>query len=156
MRRQWRFSRSSLFWNARKYGVQDSKPMSTSADPNVRLKKDNSVCKAVNSVLYQSMVGSLLYAGISTRPNVSHTVGAFSKFRSYPSKVPLIAIKWIFATWKVPQMLAWSIRYPKAHSLLDILMQTTLVIWMTGILQVAIYLSCAVEQWTGLVISIQL
>ena len=43
------------------------KSISTPADPKVRLKKDDGVSKAVNPVLYQSMVGSLLYAGIATR-----------------------------------------------------------------------------------------
>ena len=35
-----------------KYKLQDSKPVSTPADPNVRLRKDDDVSKAVNSVLY--------------------------------------------------------------------------------------------------------
>lgn len=79
-----------------KYGLQDSKPVSTPADPNVRLRKDDGVSKAVNPVLYQSMVGSLLYAGIATRPDISHAVGAVSKFSSKPSEAHLTAVKRIF------------------------------------------------------------
>ena len=79
-----------------KYGLQDSKPVSTPADPNVRLRKDDGVSKAVNPVLYQSMVGSLLYAGIATRPDISHAVGAVSKFSSKPSEAHLTTVKRIF------------------------------------------------------------
>ena len=81
---------------AQKYGLQDSKPVSTPADPNVRLRKDDGVSKAVDPVLYQSMVGSLLYAAIATRPDISQAVGTVSKFNSKPSEAHLTAVKRIF------------------------------------------------------------
>lgn len=58
-----------------KFGLQESKSVSIPANPNVRLRKDDSVSKAVDPVLYQSMVGSLLYAAIATRPDISQGVG---------------------------------------------------------------------------------
>ena len=70
--------------------------MSTPADPNVRLRKDNGVNKSVNPVLYQSVVGNLLYAEIATRPDISHTVRAVSKFSSNLSEAYLTAVKQIF------------------------------------------------------------
>ena len=42
------------------------------------------------------MVRKLLYAGIATRPDRSHAVGAVSKFSSNPSEAYLTAIKRIF------------------------------------------------------------
>ena len=79
-----------------KYGLQDAKPVSTPADPNVRLRKDDGVSKTVDPVLYQSMVGSLLYAAIATRPDISQAVGTVSKFSSKPSEAHLTAVKRIF------------------------------------------------------------
>ena len=75
-----------------KYGLQDAKPVSTPADPNVRLRKDDGVSKTVDPVLYQSMVGSLLYAAIATRPDISQAVGTVSKFSSKPSEAHLTAV----------------------------------------------------------------
>ena len=39
-----------------KYKFQDAKQVTTTADPNVRLNKDNHVSKPIDSVIYQSMV----------------------------------------------------------------------------------------------------
>ena len=59
-----------------KYGL---KPVTTLADLNVKLRRDDGVSKAVDPVLYQSMVGSLLYAAIATKPNISHAVGVIAQ-----------------------------------------------------------------------------
>ena len=59
--------------------------MSTPADPNVRLQKDDGVSKAVNPVVYQSMIGSLLYAAVGPRPDICYAVGVASKFSSKPT-----------------------------------------------------------------------
>ena len=76
-----------------KYNLQDAKPVSTPADSNVRLRKDDNVSKAVDSVMYQSIVGSLLYAAVATRPDISQAVGVVSKFSSKPSEAHLTAVK---------------------------------------------------------------
>ena len=80
----------------KKYHLEDVKPVSTPADPNVRLRKDDGVSKAVNPVAYQSMVGSLLYAAVGTRPDISHAVGVVSKFSSTPTEAHLTAVKRIY------------------------------------------------------------
>lgn len=67
--------------------------MSTPADPNVKLCKDDGVSKSVDSIMYQSMVGSLLYAAIATRPDISHAVGVVAKFNSGPNEAHLTAVK---------------------------------------------------------------
>ena len=54
----------------KKYNLHDDKLVSTSADSNVRLRKDNIFSKAVNSVMYKSIVGSLLYAAIAATLNI--------------------------------------------------------------------------------------
>ena len=47
----------------------------------------------MNSVTYQSMVGSLLYAAIATLPDVAQAVGVVSKFCSKPTEAHLTAVK---------------------------------------------------------------
>ena len=63
-----------------KYNLTGAKSVSTPADPNVKLCKDDEVSKPVDLVLYQSVVGSLLYVAIATRPDISQAVGVVSKF----------------------------------------------------------------------------
>ena len=44
-------------------------------------------------ILFESMVGSLLYASITTRPDIAQAVGAVSKFISNPNEAHLTAVK---------------------------------------------------------------
>ena len=76
-----------------KFGLTDAKTVSTPADLNAKLRKDDSVSKQVNSVKYQSIVGILLYSAITTRPDIAQTVGAESKFNVNPTEAHLTAGK---------------------------------------------------------------
>ena len=51
-----------------KYKLQDCKPASTPMDVNVKLVKDDGYSKPVDTVVYQSMVGSLIYAALLLDP----------------------------------------------------------------------------------------
>uniref|UniRef100_A0A1X7SF09 Reverse transcriptase Ty1/copia-type domain-containing protein n=1 Tax=Amphimedon queenslandica TaxID=400682 RepID=A0A1X7SF09_AMPQE len=66
--------------------------MSTSADINVKLAQDNEGIP-VDPTEYQSIVGSLLYVAIATRPDIAQAVGIVSKFNSKPSQIHLSAAK---------------------------------------------------------------
>jgi len=51
----------------RKFDLMDAKPVSTPADPNAKLVKDDGINKQLeNNSSYQSMVGSLLYVATAT------------------------------------------------------------------------------------------
>ena len=76
-----------------RFGLAEAKTVSTPADLNVTLVKDDGVSKDVDSTLYQSMVGSLLYAAMVTRPDIAQSVGVVSKFNSKPSEAHLTAVK---------------------------------------------------------------
>ena len=76
-----------------RYGLCDANSVSTPVDLNVKLVKDDGHSKLVDPVLYQSIIGSLLYAAIATRPDISHAVGMLSKFCSKPSEAHLTAVK---------------------------------------------------------------
>ena len=65
--------------------------MSTPADINVKLKKNDNVSKHVDTVQYQSVVGSLLYAAMATRPDIAYAVGVLSKFCANPDESHLTA-----------------------------------------------------------------
>ena len=78
-----------------KYGLSEAKTVSTPADLSITLVKDDDSSKDVDSTytLHQSMVGSLLYASMATRPDIAQAVGVVSRFNSKPSKVHLTAVK---------------------------------------------------------------
>jgi len=48
--------------------------VSNPSDPNVKLKKDDEVSNTVDPMMYQSMIGSLLYAAIATRLDISQAI----------------------------------------------------------------------------------
>lgn len=78
------------------YGLSQAKPAPTPANVSVKLVKDDGVSKPVDPGYYQSMVGSLLYAAIATRPDIANAVGAVSKFNLCPTEAHMTAVKRIF------------------------------------------------------------
>ncbi len=88
-----------------KYGLSEANPVSTPADSNTKLMKtdEKSTNSCVDPVLYQSMVGSLLYAAIATRPDIAQAVGVVSKFNANPSHAHLTAVKRILRYLKGTQ-----------------------------------------------------
>ena len=83
-----------------RYGLSKMKSSSTPTDTSVKLVKDDGLSKPVNPMKYQSMVGSLLYAAIATRPDIAQVVGVVSKFNSCLNEAHLTAVKRIFRCLK--------------------------------------------------------
>ena len=50
----------------------------------------------MKSVLYALTVGSLMYAMVVTRPDISHAVGVVSKFMHNPGRLHWSAVKHVF------------------------------------------------------------
>lgn len=67
-----------------KYGMDNANPVATPADANVKLRKSDCVSKPVDQQTYLSMVRSLLYAAMATRPDIAQTVSTVSKFNANP------------------------------------------------------------------------
>ena len=70
-----------------RYHMQDSKPMDTSVDKSLSLSRD--MCpkiseekKKMSKILYASVVGSLMYTMMCTRPDISYVVGLVSRYQS--------------------------------------------------------------------------
>ena len=55
--------------------------------------KDDGVSRKVDRLNYQSMVGSLLYAAVATRPDIAQAVSAVAKFSAEPTVAHLTAAK---------------------------------------------------------------
>ena len=98
-----------------RYELQDVNPVSTPMDLNVKHLADDGCSKTVERNQYQSMIGSLLYTVIATRPDISHAVGALSKFNSAPIEARLTAAKLIITYLK--GTINVSIQYRKTGNL---------------------------------------
>ena len=94
--------------------MTEAKIATTPIDPNIRLQKDDKYSKRVDTVLYQSIVGSLLYAAIATRPDIAHAVGVVSKFSSSPTEAHLTAAKRILRYLKGSAGIA--VKYQKSDN----------------------------------------
>ena len=97
-----------------RFGLQDANPVSTPMDLNVKHVAEDGFSNLVDKTKYQSMPGSLLYAAVATRPDISHAVGALSKFNSAPTEAHLTAAKRIIRYLK--GTLNLSIQYKKSGS----------------------------------------
>lgn len=76
-----------------RYRMADASPVSTPADVNVKLVKDDGVSKPADQELYQSLVGSLLYAAVATRPDIAQAVSVVAKYTAAPSEAHMTAAR---------------------------------------------------------------
>ena len=75
-----------------KFKLEDAETVPMPADPNVVLCK-NDGSESVDKRNYQSIIGSLLYAALATRPDIQFAVGACSRYNSCPTQTHLTAVK---------------------------------------------------------------
>ena len=69
----------------------EAKPVSTPLGSHFKLSKEQSPKieeerDHMSKVPYASVIGSLMYAMVCTRPNIAHVVGVVSRFMSRPGK----------------------------------------------------------------------
>jgi ATP-binding cassette subfamily B (MDR/TAP) protein 1 len=73
-----------------------STPLATRFKLSVQQSPSNEAEKTYMSrVPYASVVGSLMYAMVCTRPDIAHAVGTVSRFLSNPGREHWNAVKWI-------------------------------------------------------------
>ena len=77
----------------KKFVKTETKPVFTAADLNVILQREDGVSRPVNAIMYQSIVGSLLYAAIATPSDIVRAVGVVSKFCANTTQNHLTATK---------------------------------------------------------------
>lgn len=84
-----------------RFGMTDCKAVSTPIVPGTHLYKEE-ILKASpkDLVLYQSMVGSLMYAMVETRPDIAYAVSVLSRYASNPTNAHISAAKRVFCYLK--------------------------------------------------------
>ena len=75
----------------KKFGLESASSVRTPMSPNVKLTVDL-LGKSVDSSLYRSMIGSLLYLTAS-RPGISYSVGVCARYQANPKESHMIALK---------------------------------------------------------------
>ena len=85
----------------RRYGFDDAKPVSTPMDVNVRLTSAQSPSTTeefakMRNIPYHEAVGSLMYASLGTRPDITFAVQTISRFSLKPGAAHWEAVRRIF------------------------------------------------------------
>ena len=75
----------------KKFGLESVSSVRIPMSPNVKLTMDL-LGKSVDSSLYKSMIGSLLYLTAS-RPDISYSVGMCARYQANPKESHMIALK---------------------------------------------------------------
>ena len=75
----------------KKFDLESTNSVRTPMSPNVKLTVDL-LGKSVDSSLYRSMIGSLLYLTAS-RPDISYSVGVCARYQVNPKESHMIALK---------------------------------------------------------------
>jgi transposase InsO family protein len=116
--------KGTLYLSQRKYiekiisrfGMENSKPVSTPLAAHFRLSADMSPSieeerEYMSRVPYANAVGSLMYAMVCTRPDISHAVSMVSRYMANPGKEHWQAVKWLLrylrGTLDVGLMFKW-------------------------------------------------
>jgi hypothetical protein len=76
----------------RKFGFLDGKTASILMQPGL----GNTLAKSENQAWYQSVIGSLVWAAMHTRPDISYSVGVMARFCSNPSEYHCQLVERIF------------------------------------------------------------
>ncbi|KAE8684184.1 Flotillin-like protein 1 [Hibiscus syriacus] len=85
----------------KRFGINEmSEPVSTPLAPHFKLgasisPKDDAEREYMSKVPYASVIGSLMYAMVCTRPDISQAVGVVSRYIHDPGKEHWQAVKWI-------------------------------------------------------------
>ena len=78
------------------FGMEKCKPANTPVTSGTKLLKATDESERVDSKLYQSAVGCLLYLSGWTRPDIAYSVGNVARFCSDPTEEHWTAVKRIF------------------------------------------------------------
>ena len=93
----------------KKFGLESASSVRTPMSQNVKLIVDL-LGKNVDSSLYRSMIGSILYL-IARKPDYSYSVGVCARYQSNPKESHMIALKRIIKYVKTTA--DFGVRYSK-------------------------------------------
>ena len=75
------------------YKMDGCKPKAVPMDPGLRLSVNDGKPLSLSNCSYGSLIGSIMYLAVSTRPDIAYTVGALARFMSRPTTVSMAAAK---------------------------------------------------------------
>ena len=75
------------------FKMDGCKPKSVPMDPGLRLSVNDGKPLSLTNCNYGSLIGSLMYLAVSTRPDIAYSVGALARFMSRPTTVSMAAAK---------------------------------------------------------------
>jgi hypothetical protein len=73
--------------------MMDAKPMATPMATGTKLWKPKDTDELIDSTYYQSIVGSIMYPMLCTRPDLAYTISQLSQFNATPTMAHLSAAK---------------------------------------------------------------
>ena len=78
-----------------RYAMGNSKPAATPLEPHARLSKadGNGIAIPADKEWYQSVVGSIMYLSVCTRPDLAFSAGALARFMDAPCEHHIVAAK---------------------------------------------------------------
>ena len=84
-----------------RFRLQNAKPVSTPLASHFKLTKEmcpktQEEIESMSRVPYSSVVGSLMYAMVCTRPNIAHAMGFVRSYMKILGKEHWEVVKWIF------------------------------------------------------------
>jgi hypothetical protein len=79
-----------------RFGLENAHTSATPMDPNVKLRAVTENDEEITDVKYQEAIGSLIYAAIGTRPDISYAVQALSQFNTKHTQTHWTAVKRVF------------------------------------------------------------
>lgn len=84
-----------------RFGLEDAKAVSTPMDPHVTLTTAQSPSTtaeiaAMRHIPYREAVGSLMYASLGTRPDITYAVSILSRFSDNPGRAHWEAVRRVF------------------------------------------------------------
>uniref|UniRef100_A0A0A1X1V8 Retrovirus-related Pol polyprotein from transposon TNT 1-94 n=2 Tax=Zeugodacus cucurbitae TaxID=28588 RepID=A0A0A1X1V8_ZEUCU len=77
----------------REQGMEDCRPISIPLDPGHKVNCEDKSCKVADQSQYQSIIGSLMYIAVCTRPDILHSVCKLAQRNTKPHAEHLAAAK---------------------------------------------------------------
>jgi hypothetical protein len=153
-RKLWLNQRKYVETILQRFNMQECKPVRVPIPVGVKLSVDQ--CpktqeeeEDMSCVPYASVVGSLMYAMVCTRPDIAHAVGVLSRYMSKPGKEHWTTIKRFSGICVALLVMDCATKedqvWTECWTYMDLWMQTGLEIWIVEDLQVGMCLTCLEE-----------
>ena len=101
-----------------KYGLQDACPVRTPLDPNIKLEPGE-METGNRSNNYVSLIGSLMYAAVATRPDIAFAVNRLASFTANPTMCHWTAAKHVLRYLKGTKNIGITYSKPETEDMVN-------------------------------------